>query len=530
MNIQLSELIVKSLVEGGVSEFVVCAGARNAPLIKVLNSISGIRVYNFFEERSAGFFALGCIKRTGRPVAVVTTSGTAAAELLPAIIEGHHSSLALVAVTADRPMRFRTSGAPQAIDQVGLYSHFVGRSWDFQSSVDFELDLDYSPKNTPLHINVSFEEPLLDQDVSIRNLKIGEIQKRSKGFSPDEKSFVDKFWKIVEHPLVIVGALSSSLIESVTEELLRLGAPVYLETSSRLLGESKLNRLRIRGGEMVLSHWIDRGWADGVLRIGSVPTAKIWRLLDTVRCDIPVLSASESIFSGLAREKNPAVNIEAYLMYASGPGRKDCHQIPSEVSQWGLERESRLLSLIEQLPLSEPSWFLRLQQQTSLNSLLFLGNSMPIRYWDLVGGTHEKHSNEVYSSRGANGIDGQMSTFLGCTKEGVENVCVLGDLTTLYDLSAPWVVRQLSQRSIHIFVINNGGGQIFKQIFDDKNFENSHNLKFENWAKMFDAKYFKWQELSDVSHLPKNSLNIIEVVPNNAQTEKFWSLYKEGLL
>src|SRR5690242_10613859 len=123
MNVRLARRVVEELYARGVREFCVCAGARNAPLVKVLGAASELKKYRFFEERSAAFFALGRAKILGAPVAVVTTSGTAAAELLPAAIEAYYSGVSLVLVTADRPPEYRGSAAPQAIEQMGLYSH-----------------------------------------------------------------------------------------------------------------------------------------------------------------------------------------------------------------------------------------------------------------------------------------------------------------------------------------------------------------------------------------------------------------------
>src|SRR5690606_9812739 len=115
------------LVGLGVRDVVVCAGARNVPLVGSLlagRRETGLRVRHHFDERTAAFFALGLAKRHRAPVAVVTTSGTAAAELLSAAVEAHYSGLPLVLVTADRPATYRGSGAPQAIEQAGLFGPY----------------------------------------------------------------------------------------------------------------------------------------------------------------------------------------------------------------------------------------------------------------------------------------------------------------------------------------------------------------------------------------------------------------------
>lgn len=120
----LSQLTIEKLSSLGVKKYVVCAGSRNAELIHALTESSS-ELFRHFEERSAAFFALGKAKQCLEPVAVITTSGTAAAELLPACIEAHYSGVPLVLITADRPSSFRGTGAPQAIEQVSLFGPYA---------------------------------------------------------------------------------------------------------------------------------------------------------------------------------------------------------------------------------------------------------------------------------------------------------------------------------------------------------------------------------------------------------------------
>ncbi|MBV9495262.1 MAG: hypothetical protein JOZ54_13520 [Acidobacteria bacterium] len=147
-NISAARALVATIRELGVRDFCVCAGSRNSPLLAVL---AGTPVYSFVDERSAAFFALGRAKRDELPVAVVTTSGTAVAELLPAAIEAHYSGVPLVLVTADRPARFRGTGAPQSIEQLGIFGVYAASdpaTWD---------------RKRALHLNIEFEEPLIDE-------------------------------------------------------------------------------------------------------------------------------------------------------------------------------------------------------------------------------------------------------------------------------------------------------------------------------------------------------------------------------
>lgn len=148
-NVGRAREILATLRNLGVKDFVVCGGSRNAPLIAAL---TGPDTYTtFVDERSAAFFALGRAKRDERPVAVVTTSGTAVGELLPATIEAFYSGVPLILVTADRPARFRGTGAPQSIDQAGIFGGYATTAIDGWS------------QRTPLHINIEFDEPLIDE-------------------------------------------------------------------------------------------------------------------------------------------------------------------------------------------------------------------------------------------------------------------------------------------------------------------------------------------------------------------------------
>ncbi|MEI6415395.1 MAG: thiamine pyrophosphate-binding protein, partial [Pseudomonadota bacterium] len=157
MNKALARLTLDGLHRAGVRELCVCPGARNAPWIQSLaEPPCPFAVTWFFEERAAAFFALGRIRATGRPVAVLTTSGTAAGELLPATMEAYYAGLSLVLMTADRPRRFRGSGAPQTAEQPGLFGIYC------RHGVDLATGDVWDPGGFnnagPVHVNVCFED------------------------------------------------------------------------------------------------------------------------------------------------------------------------------------------------------------------------------------------------------------------------------------------------------------------------------------------------------------------------------------
>ncbi len=147
-NLSRARRLIEAVRGSGATEFCVCAGSRNSPLLAVLGA-SELRLFSFVDERSAAFFALGRIKLHGNPVAVVTTSGTAVAELLPAAVEAYYSGLPLMLISADRPARFRGTGAPQSIEQVMIFGVYA------------ETELETWSRSKPVHVNIEFEEPLL---------------------------------------------------------------------------------------------------------------------------------------------------------------------------------------------------------------------------------------------------------------------------------------------------------------------------------------------------------------------------------
>lgn len=153
-NTQRAEEVLRQLAGAGVEELVLCPGSRNSPLILTAEDCSSFRLWTHFEERSAAFFAVGRMMRNPKPVAVITTSGTAAAELLPATIEAYYNALPLILVTADHPENYHGTGSPQSIEQRGLFGVYAD-----QSLQDWN-------KEKPLHLNIPFEEPLIDASLS----------------------------------------------------------------------------------------------------------------------------------------------------------------------------------------------------------------------------------------------------------------------------------------------------------------------------------------------------------------------------
>jgi len=500
------------LADRGVEDICVCAGRRDAPLIQLLEKQRGFRVYSFFEERSAAFFALGAAKRTGRPTAIVTTSGTAVAELLPAFIEAEYSGHALVAVTADRPRRLRGTGAPQTIEQVGLLGRYVSACFDIE--VGDSMPFDASLVKGSLHLNLAFDEPLNEGEAPALEFapRAFDSVRRTSG----DMERIESALALYNSPLVIVGPVKRAARENVEQFVRTLGAPTLLEAASGLRGSTELNDIELSGGNGFITKLLHEGVFDGVVRIGGVPSARCWRDLDEKLKLVPVFNISDVPYPGLSRGELVTIDLQT-LASSIRPRVGDRSRAilardraASEVVVAAIEGErSGEVAFIRELSRVIPS-----------DAALYLGNSLPIREWDL-GAVRDKNWRAVEANRGANGIDGQLSTFFGWSIDAEERWCILGDLTTLYDLSAPSCAPK--DGKIRIVVINNGGGQIFRRMFEEKLFRNEHQVSFEGWAAMWGFEYRLVDRLPLSRDLPDRV--VIEVRPENAASERMWGRY-----
>jgi 2-succinyl-5-enolpyruvyl-6-hydroxy-3-cyclohexene-1-carboxylate synthase len=495
-NIAEARRVIEQACALGATDFCVCAGSRNAPLLAVLGAAStdksvcattgrpensteeqcgtdtlvcagDLRIYSFVDERSAAFFALGRAKLTGRPVAVVTTSGTAVAELLPAAVEAHYSATPLIFITADRPARYRGTGAPQAIEQEGIFGVYSG--------------------GAVLHINIEFDEPLIDAPVC--HPERSEGPGRAVGAPPEANSVRRPPAQVPRYarddtgarPLVIVGRLDERDQNNVRAFVQKLNAPIYAEPLSGLREDPALEHLLITAGERMIS----RGDYDGVIRIGNVPTLRFWRDLDESRRDLPLISFSALPFTGCTRgEVHP---IEALPDVT--PRERDERFFADD-----RDRAAAIARILDDEPHSELAMVRETSRTIPANARVYLGNSLPIREWDLVA-TREPRGFAIEANRGANGIDGQLSTFFGQCDPSRPNVCVVGDLTAIYDSNAPWIVPQLDAGiDWRIVIINNAGGRIFSRVPSlkqidattrERMIENAHNIRFDKWAAMW---------------------------------------------
>lgn len=298
--------------------------------------------------------------------------------------------------------------------------------------------------------------------------------------------------------LVIIGGLARKQRERVREFVRTLNAPTYAEPLSGLREDPTLPL--ITAGERMIAH----ARFDSVIRIGNVPTLRFWRDLETR--DTPIIHYSDLPFTGLTRGEMHSIE-----ELPSMTGTRD-------EAFFARDREyaARFAKLLDEEPLSELAMIRALSNELAPATRVYLGNSLPIREWDLAA-TREPRGFEYEANRGANGIDGQLSTFFGWCEPRRDNVCVVGDLTAIYDLNAPWVVPQLGDVRFRIVIVNNGGGRIFSRVASlravepalrQRVIENEHDVRFEHWAAMW-------------------NIEVTELGPDAEASQRVWARYDE---
>lgn len=495
--------MIEKLLRAGCGDFVVCGGARNAGLVALLEAAEGLQVWKHFEERGAAFFALGRSKDHGQPCAVVTTSGTAVAECLPAVIEAHYTCKPLIVLSADRPSRFRKSGAPQVIEQEGIFGNYAATSFEEWNG------------HGPLHLNVPLEEG--EVDFAVWKAEVG-------GFLPERLSFEVRSLRdfldsgVFRGIIAMVGGLEPEDREDVFYFLKDLGIPVIADVNSGI---------REALGDLLVSERAFSGNLPGrILRLGEVPVGRLWRDLED-HDGTEVLSICRNGLPGLARESKVIHAEVGRVIRGLGPA-----DFIGDVRDDFLKARPMFAltdEKLESLPDSEPGLVGLLSVYATTGESLFIGNSLPIREWNNFGQRETPYA-RVFANRGANGIDGQVSTWLGATAESVDSWGVFGDLTALYDLAAPAMLPQVECQGRVLVVINNGGGKIFEHLPRLSELTESQKdaivqpqeVSLKGWAEMWGMDYLRIENREGFDDLEAgNRTLLVELVPDAAQSEQF---------
>jgi 2-succinyl-5-enolpyruvyl-6-hydroxy-3-cyclohexene-1-carboxylate synthase len=329
--------------------------------------------------------------------------------------------------------------------------------------------------------------------------------------------------------VVLVGGLEPDEREEVFHFCSDLGVPVVAEATSGL--REALEGLAIHDADRVL-----KSRPPGkILRLGEVPSGRFWRDLENLP-QVSVWSVCRNGLPGLARASTVLRGTLSRVLPALGEivAADDALDYLPTASR----RANRISELLEIYPDSEPALLRTLSHYASVGGGLFLGNSMPIREWNLFA-QWSRPVPSVRANRGANGIDGQVSTWLGWSAEVSETWAVVGDLTALYDLAAPFVLEQIDCKGRVLAVINNGGGKIFErlprlQAMSPRAAEwmtNPQTADLSGLATLWQMDHLRIRTVDDFDQFQAGEKTLLlEIIPDTAQTTAFWAAWDRILV
>ncbi len=476
---------VEALVAGGVRDAVVCPGSRSMPLALALRAHPGIRFLTHLDERAAGFLALGLAKASRRPVALLGTSGTAVVNFAPAVVEAAHGRVPLVVLTADRPPELRDRGAAQTIDQAHLY----GRSpkWYAELPVpELGPEAEALVRDVvgravataletpagPVHLNLPFRASLLpDGPLAPDPLQLATIRPRLIAArrlpSPTDLVAIGDRVAQARRPLIIVGPLDEVGTPSAIAHLAAvLRAPIVADGLANLrLGPHDRSHLVVRGDSLLRSASFCAAHApDVVIRFGGTPTSvATLAFLDTSAADQLFVDDGgwnePTLLGGTLIHADPGAFADA-LADSIGAMQVSADWLDTWLSAGDRADDAirRVLASIDE-PF-EPGVVAALEGHLPDHAIVIVSSSMPVRDLDgylAPGATPVR----CLANRGANGIDGVVSSALGAAAAMAGPVLlVVGDVAFVHDLNA-LVAARLHGLSATIVVLDNDGGGIF---------------------------------------------------------------------
>ncbi|ANF61924.1 2-succinyl-5-enolpyruvyl-6-hydroxy-3-cyclohexene-1-carboxylate synthase [[Haemophilus] ducreyi] len=551
-----AKVILNALLRYGVKHFCIAPGSRSTPLTLEalqLQHTQQAECHSHFDERGLAFFALGMAKATNDPVAIIVTSGTAVANLYPALIEASLTQHKLIVLSADRPPELIGCGVNQAITQPGIFAdypianiHLPKASTDYNASwlaaAIEQACVNQQQQGGVIHINAPFAEPLYETDENeinntpwLKPLQSWLIKPTAKWLNSQsiqsEVSMHENwdYWR-TKRGVIIVGKLP---VEQ------GVGIKAWAET----LGWCLLTDIQ---------SCVD----------ASLPYADIWLSNNTVHerllnADIVIQFGSQIISKRinkyLADFKGEFWQVDEYQRYLNPFAHRQTRFVakahhflrvhpPLRQKPWLLEPlalSQFCASFIEQQvggSLNEASLAHHIEQVLATNGNLFIGNSLFVRLVDALCKLPEGYP--VYTNRGASGIDGLIATMAGIAKgSGQPTVGVVGDISALHDLNSISLLSKINPPSI-LFVINNSGGAIFDMLpvearVKEQFYRLSHNYEFSQVAAMFGIEYirpFTWADLKAKLKLAygRKSATIVEIKVNDQDGSNLYkSLIKQ---
>jgi len=499
-----AQYLAATLLERGISDIVFSPGSRNAPLINTFTGIEAFRCLNIVDERSAAFFALGMALNLRRPVAVACTSGSAALNYAPAIVEAYYQKAPLLVLTADRPPEWIDQGDGQTIRQRDIYANYIKGSYNLPDRMENKTDEWFAarllnqavndllyPEMGPVHINVPFAEPLYELD-DAKLPVIGSITLHdTRRILPEEKlrAFAEA-WEGHPRRMILAGQmLPDSRLNTLLNDL--AGNPsvaVLTETLSNMSGE------RFNSGIDNALSAIDDEEAyrpDLLITLGGQVVSKKIKIF--LRNNRPArhwhLSASgEHMDTFMSLTDVVPMDADLFLEFLKNRGIREISDYGDKWRTLDLATRNRNADYLRECAYSDLKAFGMIYSRVPKNSVLHLSNSTPVRYAQLFPPPGPL---VFMSNRGTSGIDGVVSTAAGYAFLSDRiNTVIVGDLAFFYDSNALWI-RHLPP-NLRIIVVNNQGGGIFRFIDGaplmpelENHFEARHHMKAEPLARAF---------------------------------------------
>lgn len=515
---------VDELANAGLKHVVVSPGSRSTPLAMTIAEHPRLQIWMNVDERSAAFFGLGIAKASHEPVALLCTSGTAAANYLPAIVEAELSRIPLVVITADRPHELRDVGAPQTINQLNMYANYV--KWFAEMAVPESSShmLKYARTMAgravatavkgpagPVHLNIPLREPLIP-DVSPEMFQHEKRPKAASYVEVNHGVFHSDFSHIatelskVKKGLIVCGPMHAEYRKSIEELANTLGFPIAADPLSQLRTGPHSKEWIMDAYDAFLRNEkvVSELTPEIIIRFGAMPVSKSLMLAMKSYKDAkyivvdedggwrdPILMATDMIHA------DPNAFCKAVIESLPVQSEKD--------EAWGekwkkMNQTSKAIlnSYTEQESFFEGQIIKEIAKLLPDKSALFTGNSMPVRDIDTFLHNNER-SIRVMGNRGANGIDGITSTALGASTVLTPLVLVVGDLSFFHDMNG-LLAAKLYQLNITIVVINNNGGGIFSFLPQSSHpthfetlFGTPTDLDFEHGVEMYGGSFSRVQ-------------------------------------
>jgi 2-succinyl-5-enolpyruvyl-6-hydroxy-3-cyclohexene-1-carboxylate synthase len=531
--------IVQTCLQAGIKDIVISPGSRSTPLAYAFSHTKAFNTYIQVDERSAGFLALGIAKAKHIPVVLVCTSGTAAANYFPAIVEAKYARIPLIILTADRPHELREVGAPQAIDQIQMYGNHVKWSVDFPLADEHDETIPFIERHTgraiataksapmgPVHINVPFREPLLldfDYEVIASTFKpalIGEITASQSTVRLVEETIADS-----TRGILIVGEMAGNFPRDDFWAFAKsIQWPVLADPLSQLRTSvpEDCQHLLIDQYDALLKsdQFKNEVHPDAVIRFGTQPVSKPLSIyLKTIRPNIFIVVDENPLFRDSLGVVTQHIHSkpEVFWNKIKNAGRNETLHIWAEAN----EISTRHIETYIETQHDEGAYAGMLFKWLPDDTDLIASSSMPIRDVDtFFKQTHKDIG--IYANRGTNGIDGVVSTAFGIQQARKRPATLLiGDIAFLHDVNG-LLASRFHETDLTIVVMNNDGGGIFsylpqssEETYFEKLFGTPTGLTFDAIAKMYDAEYFTVDSMiafkAAISTPKAMQLRIIEV-------------------